>query len=364
MRVLITGGSGLIGGNLARASIAAGHEVRVLVRASSDTTALRELPLELVTGDIRDFDAVSAAVSGCELVFHTAVQFAYGAQAHEAVEPVALIGTENIIKASSRAGTRRVVVTSSSVIFGYSAAPAPRDETADLAVAASDPPYVRAKVQQARRAVGIARETGIELVQVCPTMCVGGHGASLGPSNAIITGYLGDPWRRTFPGGCNIVSAWDVAQGHLIVATHGKDGHHYLLGSENLEWSQIHAMIAELGGVPPPGIRLNHSTSYLLAAAEELRAKVRGESPIITREQAGMLGRYYWYNHAQAASLGYAPRPARAALAEAIAWLASSPHVSREMRANMHLHADVYAARRQQQARERLFSSAPSAKAV
>ena len=212
MKVLITGGSGLIGANLARAAIAAGHEVRVLVRATSDVTQLRELPLELVTGDVRDYDAMFAAVGGCEVVFHPAVQFAYGAQAHEALEPIAIAGTENIVLASSRAGARRIVVTSSSVVFGYSVAPEARDEAVELATAASDPPYVRAKVRQARRAIELALETGIELVQTCPTMCVGAHGASLGPSNAVIAGYLGDPWRRTFRGGCNIVSAWEFTR--------------------------------------------------------------------------------------------------------------------------------------------------------
>jgi dihydroflavonol-4-reductase len=63
-----------------------------------------------------------------------------------------------------------------------------------------------------------------------------------------------------------------------------------------------------------------------------------------------MIGRHYWYSHAKAEAIGYRPRPARAALAEAISWLAASRHVSRELRAGLRLHPDVYAARRAQAA--------------
>ena len=95
----------------------------------------------------------------------------------------------------------------------------------------------------------------------------------------------------------------------------------------------------------------------LLAAAEELRARIKGQSPIITREQATMLGRYYWYDHSRATALGYVPRPARAAIADAIAWLSAGSHIARETRAGMHLHADVFAARLELERREQEFSS-------
>jgi dihydroflavonol-4-reductase len=158
----------------------------------------------------------------------------------------------------------------------------------------------------------------------------------------MIVAYLTDPFASTYPGGCNIVSAGDVAAGHLLIAEHGAPGEAYLLGAENLTWRQIHGVIAELAGIAPPRVELNHAGTFLAAAAEEIRAAMAGRTALSTREQAAMVGRHYWYCHAKAAALGYSPRPARDALIETISWLAASPHVTREVRTSMHLSSEIY----------------------
>jgi dihydroflavonol-4-reductase len=173
-------------------------------------------------------------------------------------------------------------------------------------------------------------------------MTIGPTGARLGPSNGMIVAYLADPFSSTYPGGCNIVSARDVAAGHLLIAERGGAGESYLLGSENLSWRQIHGMIAELAGVAPPRLELNHASAFLAATAEEIRAAVAGCPALSTREQAAMVGRHYWYSHAKAAALGYSPHPARDALIETISWLSASPMITREVRTGMHLSADIY----------------------
>jgi dihydroflavonol-4-reductase len=130
--------------------------------------------------------------------------------------------------------------------------------------------------------------------------------------------------------------------GHLLIALNGNTGGCYLLGSENLTWRQIHGMIAELAGVSPPLAELNHVSAFLAAATEELFAAVAGRRALSTRQQATMIGRYYWYSHAKAAALGYAPSTARSSLTETISWLASSSYITREVRARMRLSPDIY----------------------
>jgi dihydroflavonol-4-reductase len=188
--------------------------------------------------------------------------------------------------------------------------------------------YYVAKARQEAEARACAQRVGVELVAVCPTMTVGAPDYRLVPSNQVIVRYLQDPWRMTFPGGCNIVHVQDVARGHILAAQRGVPGGRYLLGGENLEWSRLHATVAELCGVPGPTMLATHTGAYLAASAMEAAAWLMGTAPGTTRAETKTLGRYYWYSQARAAELGYSPRPARTALAEAIAWLVTSSHVS------------------------------------
>ena len=72
-RVLVTGGSGFIGGRLVERLVRrSGAEVRVLVRRFASAAGLARFPIEFVSGDVTDPPALAAAVAGCDLVFHCA----------------------------------------------------------------------------------------------------------------------------------------------------------------------------------------------------------------------------------------------------------------------------------------------------
>lgn len=345
MKALVTGANGLIGANLLRELLRDGHEVVGLVRPTGDLTYIKRLPVRLSFGDVLDPSSLAAAAAGCDVVFHTAVHFAYWGHDPSDLARTAVDGSRNVLVAAQQAGAGRVVMTSSSVTLGASFAPEVRDEDYTAEASAGEPAYVLAKIAQEREALDVARRLGVELVIACPTMSVGPFGTSLGPSNGVIASYLADPLRLTWAGGCNIVSVCDVARGHILLAERGVPGERYVLGSENLEWRAIHTCVAALAGVPPPGTTASAVNCYWVALAEEARAKLTGAAPLATRSQAKMVGRFYWYSHARAARLGFAPRPAVDALADALAWLAASPHLSRETRTRMRLQRSVHAAR-------------------
>ena len=341
MKALVTGATGLIGGHIVRALADLGHDVRCMVRPTSRRGSLSALPVTWVVADLLDAD-LDSACAGCDVVFHTAAVFAYGDRDPRRLHDTAVAGTERLLRACARQKVPRVIVTSSSVVFGYSADGSLVGESAPLASGDGEPAYVRAKLAQHRHALALAQTLRLDVRLACPTMTIGPTNAQLGPSNGIIVAYLADPFGCTFPGGCNIVSARDVALGHVHIANHGRARESYLLGAENLTWRQVHSMIAELAGVVPPRLQLSHASAFLGASAEEFRAAITGRQALSTREQAAMIGRYYWYSHAKIAALGYAPRSAREALIETMSWLAASPHISREDRTRMRLSADIY----------------------
>jgi UDP-glucose 4-epimerase len=131
VNVLVTGGAGFIGSNLAAALVDAGHHVRVLDDLSTGPRDNVPTGVELVTADVADESAVGKAVDDVEVVFH---QAAHRAVLRSVEHPLATDtanthGTLTVLKAALDAGARRVVYASSSSVYG-GAAQLPTSETA------------------------------------------------------------------------------------------------------------------------------------------------------------------------------------------------------------------------------------------
>ncbi|MBM3224353.1 MAG: SDR family NAD(P)-dependent oxidoreductase [Candidatus Tectomicrobia bacterium] len=128
VRVLVTGAGGFIGSHLCERLVEAGATVRAMVRYNSrnDPGLLRYLApstraaLEVVTGDLRDTEAVHQAVSGCEVVFHLGALIAipYSYRHPREVVEVNILGTLNVLEAVRQLGVRRLVHTSTSEVYG------------------------------------------------------------------------------------------------------------------------------------------------------------------------------------------------------------------------------------------------------
>jgi len=122
-RYLVTGGAGFIGSHLAEALLDQGESVRVLDNlATGRETNLAALQgrAQLIRGDLRNLEAVRAAVEGVEVVFH---QGALASVPRSIADPVTSLeininGTQNVLQAAQDAGVRRVVYASSSSIYG------------------------------------------------------------------------------------------------------------------------------------------------------------------------------------------------------------------------------------------------------
>ena len=123
MKALVTGGGGFIGSNLVRALVERGDDVRVLDNFSTGNRGnLEGLDIEIVEGELRSYERVHAATRGVEVVFH---QGALPSVPRSVQDPlttsaVNVEGTLNVLLAARDEGIRRVVVASSSSVYGNS----------------------------------------------------------------------------------------------------------------------------------------------------------------------------------------------------------------------------------------------------
>jgi nucleoside-diphosphate-sugar epimerase len=125
MKYLVTGGAGFIGSNIVEKLLTLGNEVCILDNFSSgrrENIAAFLKDIELVEGDIRDFDTVTKAVARVDYVLH---QAAVPSVPRSVADPITsnavnIDGTLNVLEASRRAGVKRFVMASSSSIYGES----------------------------------------------------------------------------------------------------------------------------------------------------------------------------------------------------------------------------------------------------
>ena len=167
-----------------------------------------------------------------------------------------------------------------------------------------------------------AVDDGMPIVSVLPATMAGPGDRKPTPNGQVLLRYLSfsPGWRfPVVPGGLNIVDVEDVAAGHILAMEAGKVGEKYILGGDNLTYTQIFEMLADSIG-----------SAKLLGALWELSARFRGGTPVVTRRIArDYVGSNVWVTSEKAEKeLGYTHRSAREALARSVRWFLDNGYVS------------------------------------
>ena len=109
---LVTGASGFVGYHVTKVLCAHGERVRVMLRATSRRDHLADLPVEIVTGDLRDPASLAGALRGASHLYHVAAAYTFGSRDPAHIYADNVEGTRNILRAAGDAGVKRVVYTS------------------------------------------------------------------------------------------------------------------------------------------------------------------------------------------------------------------------------------------------------------
>ena len=303
MRAFVTGGTGFLGGMLARALRERGDEVVALVRSPERAERLRHLGCELVRGDLDEVEAIRRGLVGADACFHGAAVYRIGVtdEEAEAMERVNVGGTERVLDLAQEAGCRRIVHVSTVNAFGDTGGEVV-DETRELErdtfVSAYDRTKYRAHVAALAQGVLVAQP-----------------GAVYGPGD---TSQLGDQVRRAMQGrlpylafptlGVNALHVDDAAEGLLLVHDRGRPGDSYVLGGELTTMRDLIATAARVAGKRPPRLTMPTALVRGLAPAAPLLRRV-GLPPTLRETIAASDGDTYWATDEKARTqLGYAPR--------------------------------------------------------
>jgi dihydroflavonol-4-reductase len=279
VRALVTGGTGFVGSHVARALVAAGHQVRVLHRATSRLDALAGVEYESVSGDILEADALQRACAGCDWVFHVAAVADYWRSDTSRMFKANVDGTRLVLEAARAAGVKRVVFTSSAAAVGSRPDGQPADETIAFNLSPEQFPYGYSKVL-AENVVADAVKQGQDVVIVNPVVVMGPGDLNL-ISGSFILQIKRLGW--TVPitsGGVAVIDVRDVARMQIAAAEHGRAGERYILTTANYAYRDWFAMIAEVVGVARPRLQLPDFLLPIVAGGIDLARRVGVNAPV------------------------------------------------------------------------------------
>ena len=329
MTTLVTGATGFVGSAVARALVARGGSVRVLVRPGSDRRNIAGLPVELAEGDLLDQASLERALAGCRALYHVAADYRLWVPRPAEIYEANVAGTRRLMLAAAAAGVGRIVYTSSVATLGLNPDGTPADEDTPAGLADMIGHYKRSKFLAEEEVRRLVAEEGLPAVIVNPSMPVGPRDIKPTPTGRMIVEAASGRMPAFVDTGLNVVHVDDVAAGHLLAFERGTPGQRYILGGEDMALKDILAEVAALCGRKPPRLRLPHGLILPIAYGAEAWTRLTGaKEPFVTVDGIRLARKRMFFSSAKARrELGYQSRPPGEALGDAVAWFRAAGYL-------------------------------------
>jgi len=176
MRILVTGAAGFIGSHLCEALLKKGYKVNALVRYNSRQNKgwlenISNKNLEVIYGDVTDFDSVINAINNCDYVFNLAASISvpYSFKNPQTFIDTNILGALNIFRASSlsKKKIKKIIQISSSEVYGNNLVKGKNILTEET-ITVSESPYAATKIASDNLAISIQKTTGLPIVVARP----------------------------------------------------------------------------------------------------------------------------------------------------------------------------------------------------
>jgi len=316
--ILVTGGTGFIGIPLVKKLHGLGHELKLLIRESSNTTSFKEFnKIDYIVGDVQDISSLEKAVNKVDIIYHLAAYTAIWAKDKSIYYDINVKGTENVANVALENNLKLFYVSSFTAIGPTP--PEPVDESYEKELFTME--YERTKFI-AKRKVKEFMSKGLNATIFYP-------GIVYGPGDFNIFGQmLLDITRGKFlgcPGKGDSIANFsyidDIINGMVAVINNDTaNGEDFILGGENVKFGDYLNLIAEIAGNKKPR-HFPMSGAKLYAWMCELKAKINGKLPYITRSTVSALKIHRSYSSKKAIDeFGYKITPLREGLEETVKW--------------------------------------------
>ncbi|WP_094287028.1 NAD-dependent epimerase/dehydratase family protein [Mycobacterium lehmannii] len=317
MSKLVIGANGFLGSHVTRQLVAAGHDVRVMVRPNANTKSIDDLPVQRFLGDIWYNDTLRAAMTGVDDVYYCVVDTRGWLKDPTPLFYTNVEGTRNVLEVAKDMRLRRFVYTSSYVTVGRRRGHVATED--DVIVDKGLTPYVRSRVQAETLVLQYAREHGVPAVAMCVSTTYGGGDWGRTPHGAIIAGAAFGKLPFVMRGiELEAVGVDDAARAMILAAEHGRVGERYLISEKMISNAEVVRIAAEAAGMPAPTKSLPLPVSYAMAALGTAKARVTGKDEKFSLGSLRLMRAEAPVNCSKARrELRWSPRPVEDSIREA-----------------------------------------------
>ncbi|KAJ0087027.1 hypothetical protein Patl1_08987 [Pistacia atlantica] len=331
-KILLTGGSGYLGGRLCHRLLSLGHSVRALVRRTSDISGLPspigDGSFEFAYGDVTDYRSILDACSGCQFIFHVAAVVEPWLPDPSKFFSVNVGGLKNIAQAAKETKTIEKIIYTSSFFALGSTDGYVADENQIHPGKYFCTEYERSKADADKIALQAAAE-GVPIVLVYPGVIYGSGKLTAGNMvaqlmierfNGRLPGYIG--YGKDKFSFCHVD---DVLEGQIAAMDKGRPGERYLLTGENASFMHVFDMAAVITGTKRPRFSIPLWLIEAYGWVSVFFSRITGKLPLISYPTVHVLRHQWAYSCEKAkAELGFDPRSLKDGLEEMLPWLKSS----------------------------------------
>lgn len=304
MKVLVTGATGFIGRHLTQSLASAGHEVRCLVRSTSEVGVLPAGGVELCEGDVRSAESLDKAVTGMDAVYHLAGIRGETAASLDDYRAVNVQGTANLLEAGARAGLSQFIYVSTIGVLGW-----PKTLPANEDTPCRPKGKYHLTKWEGERLAASCTTLPVTIIRPVMTYGLDRGGFIFGLAGMIKSGrfvVLGNG-RNCL----HLVSVQNLVQGMMAVLGNAAAlGRTYTIADpEPIALQRLAEVVGESMGVTLPRRRLPAWPVYWGAClCEIVWAVLRRQEAPLTRSKVELLTRHRMYDISRArAELGYKP---------------------------------------------------------
>ena len=269
---LVIGASGFLGSHVTRQLVATGADVRVMLRRTSSTMGIGDLPVERCYGDVFDDGALRAAMTGCDVVYYCVVDARMWLRDPAPLFRTNVEGLRHVLDAALDANLKKFVYTSTTGSLAISdTRPVTEDDPHNWDQGGA---YIEARVAGENLLLSYARDRGLPAVAMCISTTYGPGDWAPTPHGSLIALVANGRFPFYLGYSAEVVGIEDAARAMLLAAERGRNGERYIISDRYMSIRELHRIAATAAGRRPPRLSIPMPVLRAGARVNDLMARL------------------------------------------------------------------------------------------